>query len=83
MLDQARGAMDSGDPARALSMLDAYGARFPHGVMGPEASMLRIEALVASGDHSAAKRAADAFLQANPTSPYASRIQTLLGPSNP
>ena len=83
MLDQARTAIEEGDPARGLSILDAYGSRFPHGVMGPEASILRIEALVNAGDRTEAKREASAFLRSNPTSPYAPRIRSLLGSSNP
>jgi hypothetical protein len=81
-LDEARAAIASSQPARALSILDRYVARFPRGSMGPEASVLRIEALVAAGDRAAAQRAADAFLRGDPTSPYAARIHSLLG-SNP
>ncbi|HEX8793712.1 MAG TPA: outer membrane protein assembly factor BamD [Polyangiaceae bacterium] len=81
-LQQARAALGAGDPARALSMLDAYGARFPHGAMAQEAVVLRIEALVRAGDRPAAQRAADAYLGANPQSPYVDRIRSLLG-TNP
>ena len=69
--------------AAELAILDGYGSRFAHGVMGPEASILRIEALVNAGDRPAAKRAADAFLRANPKSPYAARVASLLGATNP
>jgi outer membrane biosynthesis protein TonB len=81
-LQQARASLASGDPARALSMLDAYAARFPHGVMAQEAAVLRIEALVRAGDRPAAQRAADAYLAAYPQSPYLDRIRSLLG-TNP
>jgi hypothetical protein len=83
LLDEVRSALAGGDPARALSILESYPARFPRGVMGPEASVLRVQALVEAGDRSAAKRAADSFLKANPTSPYAQRIESLLGSPNP
>jgi outer membrane protein assembly factor BamD (BamD/ComL family) len=66
-----------------LSTLDEYARGFPHGALAPEASVLRIEALVAAGDRTAAMRAAQSFLQANPTSPYAQRIESLLGAPNP
>jgi hypothetical protein len=82
MLEHARSALSSGNPARALSVLDAYTERFPHPALLPEATVLRIEALTKAGDPSAARRAADAFLAANPASPYADRIRTLLGASN-
>ena len=50
--------------------------------MGPEASVLRIEALVAARDLDAAKREGEAFLRANPSSPYAPRVESLLGRTN-
>jgi hypothetical protein len=81
-LDGARAAIAAGDPARGLSLLDGYVARFPRGTMRPEATVLRIEALMHAGDALAARRAADAFLAANPQSPYAPRIQSLLVGSN-
>jgi outer membrane protein assembly factor BamD (BamD/ComL family) len=82
MLERARAAMTSGNPALALSLLDTYTDRFPHPAMLPEATVLRIEALTKAGDPAAARRAADAFLATYPASPYADRIRTLLGASN-
>ena len=82
-LEQARGALSAGEPARALSILDAYSTRYPRGSMGPEATVLRVEALVRAGDPSAAARVGNAFLAGNPHSPYAERIRSLLGGSNP
>jgi len=80
-LDQARSALASGNPAQALSILDAYAMRFPHASMASEATVLRIEALVRAGDRAAAQRVADSFLSFNPQSPYAARIRSLLGNS--
>jgi len=81
-LDQARAAVADGEPARALSILDEYSAQFPRGAMGPEAAVLRVEALLSAGDRAAAERVARAFLQNNPTSPYGPRVKSLLG-TNP
>ena len=81
-LDQARGALASGSPARALAILDDYAMRFPHASMASEATVLRIEALVKAGDRPAAQRVADSFLSFNPQSPYAARIRSLVG-NNP
>jgi hypothetical protein len=83
LLDQARGAIHDGQPAEGLAILDAYRARFPRGAMGPEASILRVEALVRAGDRDGAKREGDAFLRASPNSPYAARIDSLLSTPNP
>jgi hypothetical protein len=82
-LEGARAAISSGNPAGALSLLDRYAARFPHGAMAPEASVLRIEALLNAGDRPAAERAAAAFLAADARSPYAARVRSLLGKPNP
>ncbi|HEX8793809.1 MAG TPA: hypothetical protein VF765_22855 [Polyangiaceae bacterium] len=81
-LDQARAALSAGNHARALSILDDYAMRFPHASMASEATVLRIEALVRAGDPAAARRVADAFLSANPGSPYADRVRSLVG-ANP
>jgi hypothetical protein len=81
VLEHARGAIAAGDPALSLSLLDGYAGRFPRGSMGPEATMLRIEALVKVGNRGAAARTADALLAGDPGSPYAARVQSLLGTS--
>ncbi|MDP8999652.1 MAG: tetratricopeptide repeat protein [Myxococcota bacterium] len=83
MLDESRAAIRTGAWTRALSMLDAYSVRFPRGAMAPEAAVLRVEVLVKKGDRSAAARFANAILARDPRSPYALRIQSLLGASNP
>jgi hypothetical protein len=80
-LDEARTALDQADPDRALTILQEYARRFPRGALAPEAAVLRIEALVAAGDRAAATRAAQSFLRANPSSPYAQRIESLLAPN--
>jgi len=83
LLDQARAALDSGRPAAALSVLDSYAARFPHGTMAPEATLVRILALLKAGDRNAATRVADDFTARNPKSPYVTRLHTLFDPPNP
>jgi hypothetical protein len=82
-LDGAREALASGDASRALRALDARDRAFPRGALGPEATVLRIEALALRGDRAAATRLAEAFLAASPRSPHASAIRTLLGLAAP
>jgi hypothetical protein len=82
-LDDARVAIEAGNPARALSLLDGYRARFPRGEMAPEATLLRIEALCRAGRHDAAERTARSFLAGDSASPYAKRVQSLLSMTNP
>ncbi|HLK40335.1 MAG TPA: tetratricopeptide repeat protein [Polyangiaceae bacterium] len=82
MLDEARRALGAGEPARALSILDAYVTRFPRGTMGPEATLVRIEALLKAGDRPAAERAADVLGASDPDNPYGARVRSLLAGSN-
>jgi hypothetical protein len=81
-LDEARTALASGDPARALLRLDRYQREFPTPVLAQEATMLRIEALQAKGDTGAARALATRFLATHPSTTYEDRVRTLLGPSD-
>jgi len=78
-LDHAREALVSGDAGGALRALDDHDRRFPGGMLGPEATVLRIEALALRGDRASAVRLGKAFLDAHPRSPHASRLRSLLG----
>jgi hypothetical protein len=83
LLDRAHIAIAAGAPAQALALLDDYVEKFPHGTLEPEATVLRVEALVKAGDRRAAGRAAEALLASSPDSPFARRIESLLTMSNP
>jgi hypothetical protein len=78
-LDDARHALASGDAATSMRLLDAYGARFAQPILAPEATVLRIEALVALGRGDEARGLAGEFLASQPDSPYAERVRSLLG----
>jgi TolA-binding protein len=78
LLDRARKAVSQGDSAAALAALEKHQSEFKNGSLGPEADVLRIEALVARGDSSAAAQAARAFLAAHGSSPHVARVRTLL-----
>jgi hypothetical protein len=78
-LDRARRALADGDSRGALHALDDYEARYPHGVLAEEAEVVRVEALVAAGDHEGAARVGARFLASHPNSPHASRVRALLG----
>jgi hypothetical protein len=82
-LEQARGALAAGDAPRALSILDAYASAFPHASMAPEATVLRVEALVRAGDTASAERLGSAFLAGQPQSPYAAHVRSLIGRPEP
>jgi hypothetical protein len=78
-LDAARGLLARGDATGALARLDAYGRAYPHGRLGLEAEVLRIDALDESGRGDAARARAQAFLQHHPHSVLAARVRTRLG----
>jgi TolA-binding protein len=81
MLEDARRALSAKNYGLALSTLDDYSRRFPRRKMGSEATVLRIETLSAKGDDAAAHELGKSFLRAQPRSPYAKRVRSLIGES--
>ncbi len=80
-LDRARSALDSGDPARAVRLVDAYESEYPGGAFVQEAEVVRIESFVRQGKTAESERAAKRFLAIYPKSPHDARVRTLLGNS--
>jgi hypothetical protein len=79
LLDRARAALAAHDGPGALAALAEHDRRFASGALGPEALVVRVEALVASGRRVEAERAGERFLASHPSSPHARRIRSLLG----
>ncbi len=79
LIDSARRALRANKPSLALKRLDTYNAAFPKGSLRTEQTVLRIEALAASGNQSAANRLGSSFLKRSPNGPYARRVRSLLG----
>ncbi len=77
-LQVARTALAGHDPSGAIVALDHYKSRFPSGKLGPEATVLRIDALTQRGDRATASAMGDRFLAAHPHSPYADRVRSIL-----
>jgi hypothetical protein len=73
-LDEARGALREGNPGGALVLLE----RLRGSVLAAEATVLRVEALLALGQRAAAERDAAPILAANPNALHATRIRALL-----
>jgi hypothetical protein len=78
VLDEARAAVAARNGKAALSALDRYRAAFPRGVFTAESTVLRIEALLESGNRREATAVAESFLRADPAGPYAKRVRELL-----
>lgn len=66
------------DLGEALRLLDAYGQQFPRGHLGPEARVLRIEALAKSGKTEQAAGLAREVLKTDPSGPHAERVRSVL-----
>jgi hypothetical protein len=77
-LDQARAALSRRDASGALRLLDDYARHFPKRRLDTEATVLRIEALVARGDRATAARLGKEFLARQPNGPYARRVSSLV-----
>ena len=78
LLDRARSLTDAGRPGEALEQLNAYDARFPVGTLAPEARLIRVRALIRSGQRAQAVEQGEEFLSTAPASPYARKIRELL-----
>jgi hypothetical protein len=78
LLDEARLALSEGAHQRALMLLDRHDREFGHGALGPEAVVLRIDAMLRTGDVAGARGIADQFERAHPNDSHLSRIRSLL-----
>jgi len=66
-------------PALALALLRRYEEQHPSRALGPEAVVVRIEALALSGNREAATALAQRFLAEHPTHASAVRVRALVG----
>jgi hypothetical protein len=80
LLDRARAALARGDASGALRELDRHRVEFPRGALGPEVTVLRIEALARSGDRAAAEKLAERYLGSSPNAAHSTRIRSVLKP---
>lgn len=81
-IEAARTALAHGEAAKAMVILDGHDRDFPQGLMNPDATVLRIEALARTSDDAHAKELADKFLADFPHSPLAPRVRALLDAIN-
>ena len=76
-LDNVSQVMGS-DPQAALAQLEKHDKQFAGGALGPEAMVLRIEALARSGDKARATALANEFFAKHGDSPLRGRVQSIL-----
>jgi hypothetical protein len=78
LLDDARRALKAGDTARALTLITRYDTERQTHVLDREAQLLRIDVLVARGEHARARDVARAYLAAFPSDTHAERLRALV-----
>jgi hypothetical protein len=78
IIDAARGLLAQGSTRDALARLHEYDVRYPGGALALEATALRVEALLRSGDRTKGQALGERFVARHPNSPYAARIRSLL-----
>jgi hypothetical protein len=83
LVEKARDALRRGDPSGCLSFLEIRRKDVRGGVLAPEATILRIEALRSLGQRARATEEAERFLHDYPDSPLLERIRDLLEASEP
>jgi hypothetical protein len=78
LLESARAALAQRNPGAALRVLDRYERAFDKRTLGPEATMIRIEALVSQGRQREAAALAERFVATSDGAPYEERIRSML-----
>jgi hypothetical protein len=84
MLRDARTALDRGDAAQALRLLDAHETRFQRGTLYEERLATRVQALCALRLVEGARSTAQELERAAPRSPHLARVRAscIAQPSN-
>jgi hypothetical protein len=77
LLDRARNALAAGAPRRALEALDEL-AHLPARALAPEATVLRVRALLAVGSGEQAREVVEDFARRAPGSPQVGVLRSLL-----
>ena len=76
-VDEARALLNSGKPDAALAALNTYDPTSPGAVLGREALIIRIEALLARGDRKGARSLAAQYLARYPKDVHAGRMKEI------
>jgi hypothetical protein len=78
LIDGARASLAQGNARDALARLKEYDARYPGGSLGPEATALRVDALLQTGERAKGQALGEKFVAQHPNGPYTARIRSLL-----
>ncbi|HXU02345.1 MAG TPA: hypothetical protein VN903_15370 [Polyangia bacterium] len=83
LIDSARAAVSAGAARNALDLLRRYQDKYPAGSFRPEATAIRIEALMKLGRETEARALAERFVAENRGSLLARRVADVAGLSRP
>ncbi|HEX3776796.1 MAG TPA: outer membrane protein assembly factor BamD [Polyangiaceae bacterium] len=78
LLAKARSALHNGDAHGAALALSQLQSAFPKGALGQEREVLAIEVLAENGNLAAARKRANAFIAAHPSSPHNAKLERFL-----
>lgn len=79
LLDEARRSVLAQSFERTFSLLERHQRNFPAGALGPEALVIRVQALLGLGRRAEAEALAGRFVALQPNSPVSKRLSALLG----
>jgi hypothetical protein len=82
LIDSARRSLNSGDASACLLTLEERSRRVKGGMLEPEATLLRVHALLATGQFTVADRVAQGFLERYPEGPLSDRIRNAVSRTN-
>ncbi len=77
-LDEIKHLLVGGDPSAALAAISKYRRDYPKPALGPEATVLEVQALTARGDSARAVALARRFVKMYPSSPHARQFEEML-----
>jgi DNA helicase TIP49 (TBP-interacting protein) len=77
LLRDAQLSLGSGDPRRAMVLLDEHAVKFPSGKFSDAREVTRMVALCDLGARAAARNKAERFLAQHPGSPFSDRVRRI------
>jgi hypothetical protein len=83
LLRRAQLSLRSGDPRRAMALLDEHAEKFPEGKLADAREVARMVTLCELGARAAAREKADRFLAQYPASPFSDRVRRICTDSEP
>lgn len=78
VLEEARAAIERGDPQRGLDRLEQHQHRFPNPLLAEERDALRVRALVEVGRYDDARASAEVFRMRRPNSIFISMVEAAI-----